>query len=131
GAELPVEDIEVVAGDAAFGLRPVEPHAVGLACLLGGAEHPLELLGGDDGHHAVAPIPLGPLQVGADVIKLAVIPARTVGPLQVQDRDAVARGEGVDVPAEAVADLLDHGRRCDRLTEMTTELLDLPADLEV
>jgi hypothetical protein len=56
----------------------------------------------------VTPVAFGSLQVGADVIKLAVIPSGPVGLLKVQDGDAVGLGERVNVATEAVGDLLDH-----------------------
>ena len=127
GTELAVEHVEVVDADPALRLGPAEVDATGRRPgVLGGAEHPLELLGGDDGHHPVAAGPFGSLQVGPDVIELAVIPAAAVGLLQLQDRDPMARGERLDLAPEAVADLLDQRRRADRVAEMTfQELVDL------
>ena len=55
-----------------------------MPCAAGGGEHPLELLGRHDRDHPEAALPLGLLQVGADVVELAVIPAGAVGPLQAQ-----------------------------------------------
>ena len=55
----------------------------------------------------VRPSALGPLQVGADVVELAVVPARAVRLLQLQDRNLVLGGEGLHLAAETVADLLE------------------------
>jgi hypothetical protein len=129
-SELAVEDVEVVDADPALGLGPVEPHRVAPG-LLGGAEHPLEFLGGHDRHHPTTTGSLRTVQVGADVIELAVIPPGAVGLVETEDRDAVAFRVRVDVAAEPVPDLLDHRRRPDRLAEMTAELVHLRPDLEI
>ncbi len=114
GAELAVVDVEVVDPDPALGLGPVEPHPGCRAGLFGRGEHPLELLGGHDRHHPEPPLGLGALQVGADVVELAIIPAGAVRLLERQDRDPLGRGERFDLPTEPVADLFDHRRRRDR-----------------
>jgi len=43
-----------------------------------GAEDPLELLAGHDRHDPEAVLALGLLKVGADMVELAVVPARPV-----------------------------------------------------
>ena len=47
-----------------------------------------------------------PVQMRADVVQLAVIPAGAVGLFQVQHRDARVGGEAIHLTAEPVADLL-------------------------
>lgn len=103
GSEVGVEHVEVVDADAALLLEEREPAAPRVPA----AEHPLELLGGDDGHHAEAAVVLRRVQVRADVVELAVIPTGPVGLLQPQDRDVVVLREASDVATEAVADPLE------------------------
>jgi hypothetical protein len=111
GAEVPVQHIEVVDADPALllGPREVDP-ARGGPSALGGAVDPLELLGGHDGHDAVATVALGPLQVRPDMVQLAVVPARPVRLLQLQDRDAAAGSKALHLLPETVPDLLHQGR---------------------
>ena len=109
GSELTVQDVEVVAADPALGLVPVEPHRVALG-LLGGAEHPLELLGGDDRDNTVAACGLRSFKIGTHVIELAVVPAGPVRLGEMQHRDAARLGEGIHVSAEPVTDPFDHRR---------------------
>ena len=67
----------------------------------------------------------------AHVVELAVIPARAIGPLQLNDRDLVLGRVPLDLAAEAVADRLKQRRGGDRPTEMTAQEPDhLPADLQ-
>ena len=73
-AELGIKDVEEVDADPALGLVPVEPHADGGARLLRRREHPLELLGDDDGDDPGSALPLRSLEMRADVVKLAVVP---------------------------------------------------------
>jgi len=65
--------------------------------------------------------PLGRLQVGPDVVERAVVKAGAVGLLQRQDGHAVVLSEGLDLPAEAVADLLEQRRRGDRIGEVVPQ----------
>jgi hypothetical protein len=58
----------------------------------------------------MAALTLGLLQVGADVVELAIVPAGAVGPLEAQQGDAPLLGEGRDRLAEAVADALEQDR---------------------
>jgi hypothetical protein len=51
-----------------------------------------------------------PVQMRADVVQLAVIPAGPAGLFQVPHRDAGAGGEAAHLAAEPVADLLEQGR---------------------
>jgi len=99
--------------------------------LFGGAEHPLELLGSHDGDHPVAAGALGRFQVGLDMVQFAVVPTGAVRLGQVRDWHRVCLGEGVDLAAEAVADLLDHRGGRYGLAEVPAELVDLPAHLQV
>jgi hypothetical protein len=133
GSELAVEDVEVVDADPALLLRPPEVDATGgRPGVLGRGEDPLELLRRDDGDHPEAAGPFGSFQVGTDVIELAVIPAAAVRLLQLQDRDPMARSEGLDLASEASADLLDESGRADAIAEVTfQELVDLRPDLQV
>jgi hypothetical protein len=130
GPELPVEDVEVVGADTALGLGPLEPHRVAVG-LLRRAEHPLELLRNHDRHHPVAAGRLRPVQVGTDVVELAIVPPGTVRLVEVQDRDPLHLRVRVDVAAKPIPDLLDHRRRGDRLTQMTTELVHLTPHLQL
>ena len=67
------------------------------------------------------PCSLGAVEVGTDVVELAVVPARAVGLLQGEDRDVVLGCERLHVTAEAVADLLEQRRRRDREAEVLGE----------
>jgi hypothetical protein len=133
GTELAVKHVEVVDPDPALLLGPPEVDATGgRPGVLGRGEHPLELLGGDDGDHPVTAGPFGSLQIGADVIELAVIPAAAVGLLQQQDRDPMMPGEGLDLPPEAGTDALDESGRADAIAEVAfQEVVDLRPDLQV
>ena len=75
--EVRVEDVEVVDADAALLAEELKPHGVAGGAVAG-AEDPLELLAGHDRHDPEASLTLGRLQVGADVVELAVIPTRPV-----------------------------------------------------
>jgi len=129
-AELGVEDVEVVDPHPALGLVPVEPHTDRRSRLLGGREHPLELLGGHDGNHAEATFTLGFLQMGTHVVELAVVEASPVRLLQMKDGDVLALGEALHVGAKPVPDLLDDGRGGDGLAQVFAEPLDLTAHLK-
>ena len=132
GPEVGIPHVEVVGPHAPFGLRPVEPHSHRRAGLLGRAEDPLELLGGDDRDHAVVSGPLGRFEIGADVVELAIIPTGAIRLLQLQDRNLVGRGERFDLASEPGAELLDHCWRRDRLPEvLLAEPLDLTTHLQV
>jgi hypothetical protein len=75
-----------------------------------GTKDPLELLGCDDGHHSETPVLLGLLEIGPDMIELAVVETSAVGLFQLQDRDLVFSCEGLDLPTESVPDLFEqHG----------------------
>jgi hypothetical protein len=65
------------------------------------------------------------------VIELAVIPAAAIRFGQMQDRDTLALGEAIHVATEPVADVGDHRRRGDGLTQMVAEPVDLPAHLQI
>jgi hypothetical protein len=73
----------VVDADSAPLLDEVEPGRALLLDAVLGAEDPGEFLGGDDGHHAEVPLPLSALEVGPDVVELAVVAAGAVGLLEV------------------------------------------------
>jgi hypothetical protein len=55
-AEVRVEHVEVVDPDPSFGFGLLEADASSATRALGGVEHPLELLGDDDGHHPEAAV---------------------------------------------------------------------------
>lgn len=118
-AEVGVPDIEVIGRHLAAGLEEAEAGqtGTGVAVLLARPD-PGQLLGGHDGHHPRTVPPLGPGQVGPDVVDLAVIPAGAIGAGQAQERDAVVLGEGPDVFAEPVADLVEDGRGWDGQSQM-------------
>ncbi len=121
GPEVGVEHVEVVDADPALLFDEVVADHPRLRRAVLGAVHPLELLGRHDGHHPELLVPLGPLEIGADVVELAVIPAAAIGLLEPQDRDAMPLGEGFDVTAEPVAVALHQRRRRDRVTTMPGE----------
>ena len=73
---------------------------------------------------------LGLLQMGTHVVELAVVEAGAVRLLQMQDGDVLALGEAPHLGAEPVADLVDDGRGGDGLAQVSTELVDLAANLE-
>ena len=53
-----------------------------------------------------------------NVIELAIVPARPVGLLELEDRDLALGREPLDLAAEAVADRLKQRRGGDRLAQM-------------
>ena len=108
--ELGVGDVEVVHPDPAFLFDEVEADEARDRRAVLGTEDPLELLGGHDGDDTAAALRLSRLEIGADVVELAVVPAGAVWLLQMQDRHVVFGREGLHVTAEAVPDLLEQGR---------------------
>jgi hypothetical protein len=79
------------------------PREIGTAArtgALGSAVGPLELLGGHDGYHPRSARSLRPIEIGAHMIELAVIPTGAVGLVQRQDRDVMTGGERLDVPPD-------------------------------
>jgi hypothetical protein len=74
GPEVGIQDVEVVHADAALLAEELKPQRLALA-VGAGAEDPRKLLAGDDRHDPEAPLALGGVQVRADVVELAVIPA--------------------------------------------------------
>jgi hypothetical protein len=91
-----------------------------------------DVLDGHDRYHPVAAITLGLLQVGADVVELAVVPAGAVGPLEPQQGNRLLLGEGRDCLAEAVPDALEQGRGGDLVAQVLgQECHHLTADLQV
>jgi hypothetical protein len=80
----------------------------------------------------MAAFPLGLLQVGTDMIKLAIIPAGAVKPLEAQQGNVVCLGEGRDRLAEAVADAFEQRRGRHLMAQMLGQERDhLAADLQV
>jgi hypothetical protein len=73
-------------------------------------KHLLDLLGGDNGHHPDATLLLGQVEVGADMIELAVIPAGAVRFGQTKQGNPVHLGEVTNQLAEAVAHRLEQRR---------------------
>jgi hypothetical protein len=105
---------------------------VGVLASLVAHEDLLDLLGHYDRHHPTAALPLGLLQVGADVVELAVVPAGAVGPLEPQQGNRLLLGEGRDCLAEAVPDALEQGRGGDLVAQVLGQERDhLAADLQV
>jgi hypothetical protein len=75
GAEVLVEDVEVIAADTALGLGEIEAHRAGLRGAVVRGDDPLDLLGGDDRLDAgFARL----LEARPDVVELAVVPAAAV-----------------------------------------------------
>jgi hypothetical protein len=133
-AEIGIQDVEVVDGHGPVGLLEAEVDrlAVGVLAPLVAHEELLDLLGNHDRHHPVAALTLGLLQVGADVVELAIVPAGAVGPLEAQQGDAPLLGEGRDRLAEAVADAFEQDRRGDLVAQVLGQEPDhLAADLQV
>jgi hypothetical protein len=85
-AEVGIKDVEVVDGHGPVGLLEAEVDrlAMGVLAPLIAHEDLLDLLSNHDRHHPTAALPLGLLQVGADVVELAIVPAGAVGPLEAQ-----------------------------------------------
>src|SRR6266571_4693216 len=80
----------------------------------------------------MATITLGLLQVGTDVVELAIVPAGAVGPLEAQQGNVVCLGEGRDRLAEAVADAFEQGWGRHLVAQMLGQERDhLAADLQV
>ena len=117
-AELAVVHVEVVRVNPPLLLDEVIAGHPGLRRAVTRPGHPLILLGNHDGGDPEAALPRGVVQVRADVVKLAVIPAGTVRFLQVQHRDAAGSGEVVHLAPEPVADLLKQRRRRDGIAQM-------------
>src|SRR5580658_3018015 len=120
-AELLVEDVEVIHPDPALFFDEVEEDHARLGASFLRAEDPLELLGGDNGHHPEATVTLGPLEIGPDVIKLAVVPTSAIRFSQLEERDLVLDGEGLDFTTETVPDLLKQSGRRDGVSEVSGE----------
>ena len=75
GPEVRVQDVEVVDADAALLAEELKPQRLARARGLRALKTHWILLAGDDRHDPEAPLALGAVQVGADVVELAVIPA--------------------------------------------------------
>ncbi len=101
GAEVWIEDVEIVAAHPAVGLGEGVVHGPRLVRPLVAGEHLLELLGHPDGHH---PRLRGPVQVRAHDLDVAL-------PLLEPDRrDVLLLGECGHGPTERGADLVEQGR---------------------
>src|SRR6266540_7019884 len=94
-----VEDIKVVHRHSAIGFVEAELWSVLLGASPIAHEHLLDLLGDDDGHHSGCG---GLVDVFADVIELAVIPARPIRRIEVQHWDAIDLGEAPHGVAETI-----------------------------
>lgn len=89
-------------------------------------------MGGDDGHDPEAVFLVGAVEVGADVVELAVIPAAAVRLLELQDGNVLGDGEGMHFTPKAIADLLEESRGGDGMAEVGGQEADhLAAHLEV
>jgi hypothetical protein len=129
GPELGVEHVEVVDADPPVDLGEVKAGHPRLGGTVDPDEDLLELLGTDDRHDPGCGCPL---EIGAHVVQLAVVPAAAVRPLEVQQRDVVALGEAGDVAAEALPDALEQHRRGNRVAQVLGEEPDhLPAHLQL
>ena len=84
--ERRVEDVEVVHRHSAVGFVEAELRRAGLAPSRVAHEDLLDLLGDNDDHDSGL---RGVVDVFADVIDLAVIPARAIRRIQMQHRDAI------------------------------------------
>src|SRR5205823_5106586 len=92
-------------------------------------EHLLDLLGDDDGHHSGCG---GLVDVFAYVVDLAVIPAGSIGSVQMKEWDAIDLSEAADRIAEAITNLLEQRGRGDGVAEVLGQEGDhLPADLQL
>jgi hypothetical protein len=123
GTELRIEQVEVVDGDRPVGFveGEVDGLAVGALAPLVAHEDFLDLLSSHDGHHPKVALSFRRLEVRADVVKLAIVPAGPVRTLQPEEGDVVVLGEGRKVSSEAVADLLEECRGGDLVTEVLGE----------
>ncbi len=131
GPELGVVHVEVVRPHPPLLAHELEIGTPGVRGAVLRAEHPGELLCGDDGHDTDTPFTLGSIEVRAHVVEFSVVPARAVRLVQSQQRDRVVLGEGLDLTAEAVADLVHHRRRGDGHAQVVAqEVGHLPRRLE-
>jgi hypothetical protein len=93
--EVRVQDVEVVDADAALLAEELKPQR--LAPAVGAStKDPRILLAGDDRHDPEPPLGLGALKIRPNVIELAVIPARGIRPLELEDRNRVPTGKALD-----------------------------------
>jgi hypothetical protein len=77
--EVGVADVEVIDADTALLAKELKAHRLGLGGAVAGAHDPLKLLAGHDRHDPETALALSGLQIGTDMIELAVIPTRSVG----------------------------------------------------
>jgi hypothetical protein len=121
GTELAVEHVEVVGGALTPRFHEGEPALVGFRITLLATPHPGQLLGGDDGHHAGAPLARSAVQVGFHVVELAVIPTGAVGGRKAKHGDLVVLCESPHRRPEPVADLLEQRRGGHRIAEVVAQ----------
>ena len=112
--ELGIEQVEVVDPDPALLADEVEALELP-ARVVFARRRPTGTLGPGRWPRPRSGPRLGLVEEGPDVIELAVVPTGAVRLLQLQDRDVVLLGEGLDLAPEAVPDLLEECRRRDRV----------------
>ena len=98
-SELGVEDVEVVDGDRPVSLVEAKVDRVAVLSLASGIAHEdlLDFLGCHDGDDPGSAVLVGRLQIGTDVVELAVVPAGAVRSVKSEQGDVVGLGEGLDV----------------------------------
>src|SRR5579859_3528990 len=120
--------IEVIHRHAAIGFVEAELRA-GLGGSLVAHEDLLDLLGDDDDHDSGL---RGLVDVFADVIDLAVIPARPIWRVQMQHRDAISFCKPTDCLTETITDALEQCWGRDWITKVLGQERDhLAAHLEL
>ena len=71
-----------------------------------------------DRHYPEAALTFGLVQIGADMIELAVVPAPAIGLLQAQHRDPLRVRERMNLLTEPITDLGEGRRMGDRVPQM-------------
>src|SRR5439155_1592690 len=129
--ELGVQDVEVVDPDAPLLAKEVKADGLRVHGPVAARQDPLELLAGDNRDNAEAALAFGALQVRADVIELAVVPARPIGLFELKDRNSAVGRERPDLATEPVADRAQQRRRGNLMPKMPAqEPHDLATDLQ-
>src|SRR6266852_5568287 len=107
--------IKVVHRHPAIGFVEAELWSVLLGASPIAHEHLLDLLGHDDCDYSGL---RRFVDVFAHVVDLAVIPAGSIGSVQMKDWDAIDLGEAADRVAEAITNLLEQRRRGDAVAKV-------------
>ena len=79
-----------------------------------------------DRHYPEAALTFGLVQIGADMIELAVVPAAAIGLLQAQHRDPLRVRERMNLLTEPITDLGEGRRMGDRVPQMIGQADHMP-----